>query len=104
MSDIETRRTAYDEAVTELAEEYSQKLQDIYDRRTAGDFTFLGVLGEYTMKLDALRAKRPQNGMVFGGPFATNKPLPPYDRPGGPGEAAMARQVVSQRERRRYFS
>lgn len=98
MSDLDARKSAWNEAVTELAEEYASKLQDIYEKRTAGDFTFLGVLGEYTQKLDQLRAKRPSNGMTFI-QHAGVTPPPRDFRKGGPAEMAML--VQKSRELRR---
>lgn len=97
MSDLEARKDAWNEAVTELAEEYASKLQDIYEKRTAGDFTFLGVLGEYTQKLDQLRAKRPSNGMTFIQHAGVTPP--PTARPGIP--PSMAELARKNRELRR---
>lgn len=98
MSDLDARKAAWNEAVTELAEEYASKLQDIYDKRTAGDFTFLGVLHEYTQKLYGLRAKRPSNDMTF--IQHAGVVSPPLDsRPGIP--PAMAALARKNRELRR---
>lgn len=100
MSDAKQKKAAWDEAVTELIEEYSQKLQDIYEKRTAGDFTFLGVLGEYTMKLDQLRSMRPTNVTnVFQSVGAVSRP--PNNRP-GLSPAMQAKIVGNQRARNRY--